>query len=224
MPKKILILSMITLLFLTGCSGLKPGLDTYTMPDKKETAKVNGEAKSAIERMAAKKHVKAELSDDFVSQYMDMASFDELKTRTIAGIKATQDTASMTEKEFQLWQDIINTKRLNQYTVNDLETKKSELYEILNGMAQEKNMELSGLAEKYGMTEQDLDRFINDQSEKYVDQKAHQNTKQLCRRITMQKQQLIMPKTMSRQKQRLLKMLRKNWIPQKPDSLIWKPL
>lgn len=170
MPKKILILSMITLLFLTGCSGLKPGLDTYTMPDKKETAKVNGEAKSAIERMAAKKHVKAELSDDFVSQYMDMSSFDELKTRTIAGIKATQDTASMTEEEFQLWQDIINTKRLNQYTVNDLETKKSELYEILNGMAQEKNMELSGLAEKYGMTEQDLDRFINDQSEKYVDQ------------------------------------------------------
>lgn len=164
------LLSMITLLFLTGCSGLKPGLDTYTMPDKKETAKVNGEAKSAIERMAAKKHVKAELSDDFVSQYMDMASFDELKTRTIAGIKATQDTASMTEEEFQLWQDIINTKRLNQYTVNDLETKKSELYEILNGMAQEKNMELSGLAEKYGMTEEDLDRFINDQSEKYVDQ------------------------------------------------------
>lgn len=170
MPKKILILSMITLLFLTGCAGLKPGLDTYTMPDKKETATVNGEAKSAVERMAAKKHVKAELSDDFVSQYMDMASFAELKARTIAGIKATQDTAAMTEEEFQLWQDIINTKRLNQYTVNDLETKKSELYEILNGMAQEKNMELSGLAEKYGMTEQDLDRFINDQSEKYVDQ------------------------------------------------------
>lgn len=170
MHKKIFILSMITLLFLTGCSGLKSGLDTYTMPDKKETAKVNGEAISAVERMAAKKHVKAELSDDFVSQYMDMASFAELKARTIAGIKATQDTAAMTEEEFQLWQDIINTKRLNQYTVNDLETKKSELYEILNEMAQDKNMELSGLAEKYGMTEQDLDRFINDQSEKYVDQ------------------------------------------------------
>ena len=175
MYKKIVILSMSAFLILTGCSGLKPGLDTYTMPDKKETATVNGEAKSAVERMAAQKHVKAELSDDFVSKYMDMKSFAELKARTVAGIKATQDTAAMTEQEFQLWQDIINTKRLNQYTVNDLDTKKSELYSILNGMAEEKNLELSELAEKYGMTEQDLDRFVVKQSEKYVEPESDVN-------------------------------------------------
>ncbi len=55
MPKKILILSMITLLFLTGCSGLKPGLDTYTMPDKKETVQLYMAniltAEEAVERL-----------------------------------------------------------------------------------------------------------------------------------------------------------------------------
>lgn len=170
MKGKLVLLLVMTTIALCGCSNLKPGLTRYTMPEETQTVPVDTEAKSAIERMAAEKHVAPELSDDFVSQYMDMASFNELKLRTAAGIKVTQDTAAMTEEEYQLWKDIIDTQELNQYTVDDLEKKEAELNKILEDMATEQGLSISSLAEKYGMTEDELNQFVNDQAEKYVEE------------------------------------------------------
>lgn len=170
MKRKLVLLLVMTTIALCGCSNLKPGLTRYTMPEETQTVPVDTEAKSAIERMAAEKHVAPELSDDFVSQYMDMASFNELKLRTAAGIKVTQDTAAMTEEEYQLWKDIIDTQELNQYTVDDLEKKEAELNKILEDMATEQGLSISSLAEKYGMTEDELNQFVNDQAEKYVEE------------------------------------------------------
>lgn len=170
MKRKLVLLLVMTTIALCGCSNLKPGLTRYTMPEETQTVPVDTEAKSAIERMAAEKHVAPELSDDFVSQYMDMASFNELKLRTAAGIKVTQDTAAMTEEEYQLWKDIIDTQELNQYTVDDLEKKEAELNKILEDMATEQGLSITSLAEKYGMTEDELNQFVNDQAEKYVEE------------------------------------------------------
>lgn len=170
MKGKLVLLLVMTTIALCGCSNLKPGLTRYTMPEETQTVPVDTEAKSAIERMAAEKHVAPELSDDFVSKYMDMASFNELKLRTAAGIKVTQDTAAMTEEEYQLWKDIIDTQELNQYTLDDLEKKEAELNKILEDMATEQGLSISSLAEKYGMTEDELNQFVNDQAEKYVEE------------------------------------------------------
>ena len=170
MKRKLVLLLVMTTIALCGCSNLKPGLTRYTMPEETQTVPVDTEAKSAIERMAAEKHEAPELSHDFVSQYMDMASFNELKLRTAAGIKVTQDTAAMTEEEYQLWKDIIDTQELNQYTVDDLEKKEAELNKILEDMATEQGLSISSLAEKYGMTEDELNQFVNDQAEKYVEE------------------------------------------------------
>lgn len=177
MKGKLVLLLVMTTIALCGCSNLKPGLTRYTMPEETQTVPVDTEAKSAIERMAAEKHVAPELSDDFVSQYMDMTSFNELKLRTAAGIKVTQDTAAMTEEEYQLWKDIIDTQELNQYTVDDLEKKEAELNKILEDMATEQGLSISSLAEKYGMTEDELNQFVNDQAEKYVEEDVEDTAK-----------------------------------------------
>lgn len=172
--KRLLVPMMIAAIFLTGCSELKPGLEEYSMPTQAETKVVDKEAKSAVERMAEKKHVKAELSDDFVSRYMDISTFDELKRRTEEGIRITQNTADMTESEFKLWEDIISSEQMDQYTVSDMEVKKEELNSIIKKMADEKQTSISGLAEKYGMTEDEMDQFLNKQAEKYVEKDIEQ--------------------------------------------------
>lgn len=176
MKKKPVIAFMMATMLLCGCSALKPGLTRYTMPEEKQTTTVDTEVKSAVERMAAEKHVAPKLTDDFVSKYMDMDSFNELKVRTAAGIAATQDTAAMTEEEYQLWKDIIATKELNQYTVDDLEKKTTELNKILGDLAESEGLSISELSEKYGMTEEELNQFVNEQAEKYVEEEVDSET------------------------------------------------
>lgn len=169
------VLFMILTVLLTGCSHLKPGVEDYTMPEK--TDAVQKEAESIIDRLAKQKHVAPELSDDFVSKYLDLNSFEELKRRTKAGIAATNATADMTEKEFRLWSDIIATKRLNQYTVDDLNAKKEELYHILSTMATEQQTSLEEMMDvDYGMKMEELNAFIQSQAEKYLhDKKTEDN-------------------------------------------------
>ncbi len=113
-----------------------------TMPEKKEVNTVTEEAKSAVERMAEQKHVKPKLSDEFISEYLNMDDFDELKRRTKAGIAITNDTADMTKEEFLLWMDIVRSKWFNQYTVTDLEEKKKEFDRIIQEMAEEAGMSI----------------------------------------------------------------------------------
>lgn len=141
MRKQIMSL-FITSILLTGCSRLDPGLDSYTLPEKNEVHTVTDEAKSAVERMAEQKHVKPELSDDFISQYLNMEDFDELKRRTKAGIAITNDTADMTKEEILLWTDIVRSKWFNQYTVTDLEVKKKEFDLIVQELAEEADMSI----------------------------------------------------------------------------------
>lgn len=151
----------------TGCGQLNTNMKEFSMPETTE-AKIEEEAKYSIERMAAEKHVKPELSDEFISQYLDMNSFEELKQRTKEEIHATQDMAKMTEQEFQLWKDIIDTEMLNQYTTDDLEGKKSELKNILESMAKAKNMELEEMMkESYHMNQEELDSFLEKQAAKF---------------------------------------------------------
>ena len=169
MKKMILILTMLmACTSVAGCSNMTT--PEYTMPEKNVSdEEVDAEIESMIDRLIAQEHAPAELSEDFLSSYLNMESFDELRARTIAGMKATQDTADLTESEFKLWQDIIESERLNQYTLDDLETKKAELYSILEGLAAEHKQDLeSFLKDNYGMDKEEADSFIEEQAEKYV--------------------------------------------------------
>lgn len=169
MRKQIMTLT-ITCILLTGCSKLDPELDSFTMPEKKEVNTVTEEAKSAVERMAEQKHVKPKLSDEFISEYLNMDDFDELKRRTKAGIAITNDTADMTKEEILLWMDIVRSKWFNQYTVTDLEEKKKEFDGIIQEMAEEADMSIREMmALDYGLGEDEAELFLERQAEKYVD-------------------------------------------------------
>lgn len=172
MRKQIMSL-FITSILLTGCSRLDPGLDSYTLPEKNEVHTVTDEAKSAVERMAEQKHVKPELSDDFISQYLNMEDFDELKRRTKAGIAITNDTADMTKEEILLWTDIVRSKWFNQYTVTDLEVKKKEFDLIVQELAEEADMSIKDMMKlDYGLGKEEEDLFLKKQAEKYIEQGA----------------------------------------------------
>lgn len=172
MRKQIMSL-FITSILLTGCSRLDRGLDSYTLPEKNEVHTVTDEAKSAVERMAEQKHVKPELSDDFISQYLNMEDFDELKRRTKAGIAITNDTADMTKEEILLWTDIVRSKWFNQYTVTDLEVKKKEFDLIVQELAEEADMSIKDMMKlDYGLGKEEADLFLKKQAEKYIEQGA----------------------------------------------------
>lgn len=176
MSKKQCITAAFICMFLSGCGQLNPNMTEFSMPETTE-AQIEQEVKNSIERMAAEKHVKPELSDEFISQYLDMNSFEELKQRTKEGIHATQDVAEMTEQEFQLWKDIIDTEMLNQYTTDDLEKKKFELKNILESMAKAKNMELEEMIKKsYHMNQDELDSFLEKQAAKFFAPDEKENT------------------------------------------------
>lgn len=169
MKRKIVtaLLSAMMLTFLTGCDALQPGLKKLAdTPDTEDTVTVM--AKNTVERLASQKHIPYSLSDDFIQRYLNMQSFDELKARTKAGIAATNSSADMTEAQYRLWQDIIATEQLNQYTVKDLEDKKIELNSIMDKMAADNNQSLEEFLEKYGMSLNDGDEFAQKQAEKYV--------------------------------------------------------
>lgn len=172
------------LLFLTGCSGFEGfGSGTKKISQKDIEASQKDEitvmAEDTVNKLAREKYIAPSLSSSFMQKYLDMDSFEELKTRTVAGIKATQNTADLTEKEFQLWKDIIKDKQMNQYTVSDLNKKKEELTDILNSMARENNESLLEFVnDNYGMSNEELKSFIEKQAQKYVQSDKDINNKQ----------------------------------------------
>lgn len=170
MIKRKAVLLFIMILFLTGCDTLKPGVESYTLPDETlcDTS-AESEAKRIVERLAEQEHVKPSLSDDFIQKYLDMDSFDELKQRTQSGIAAVNDTADMTESEFRLWKDIIDSKRLNMYTTEDLEAKKQEIQRVIESLANEKGQELQDFLKKsYRLAPDEAEAFISRQAEKFI--------------------------------------------------------
>ena len=114
-------------LMLTGCS-LKSGLPSYdTAGTQAEARDPDTVVKDTVQQLANENHVKPMLSDSFVSQYLDVASLDELKQRVKDGMAATQDKAGMTEQQISLWQEMMNEKSFPEYTTDDVNARITEL-------------------------------------------------------------------------------------------------
>lgn len=90
-----------------------------------------------------------------------------LEQRTIDGIAATQSKADMTEQEIQLWNQIIRNKQFTQYTSEDIQAKESELTGILDELAKEHQVSLGEYLNSYGMTQDDMEHFVEKQAGKY---------------------------------------------------------
>lgn len=170
MKKSLIISLMLISAFITGCDAIRPGVEDYTLPDEKlYSTTENAEAKRTVERLAEQEHIKPSLSDDFIQKHLNMESFDELKQRTKAGIAAVNDTADLTESEFQLWKDIIETERLNLYTTDDLEERTREIQTAIQNMASKKAVSLQDfLMQSYHMTPEEADAFMAKQAEKFA--------------------------------------------------------
>ena len=67
-----------------GCTAQEP-IKSYTLPNVSED-EITTEAESIVEKLAKEKHVAPQLTDDFVSSYLDMEDFAELKERAKEGI------------------------------------------------------------------------------------------------------------------------------------------
>ena len=175
MKKLISVLFLLTVsVFIAGCNAIQSGVPDLP-EDTQETSSddsVTRVAENIVKKLASQHHEPFSLSDDFIQKHLNMDSFEELKARTKAGIQATQDTADMTEAQFQLWQDITETEMLNQYTVADLEIKEKELTAILNQMAADAEMSMEGFMERYGMDQEQASVFIEKQAKKYVQKTA----------------------------------------------------
>lgn len=169
--KKIVILSVIApILSCTGCGAIQYGTDD--LPESSFTYQKNAEdtAKDIIKNKAQEKHESLELSDEFVSKYLDVDSFEELKKRTQEGIAATSNEAGMTKKEILLWQDLIKKKLAMQYTSPDYETKKDELENSLDQMAADHCMSREKFYKKYyDMTNTDTEAFVEKQAKKLTE-------------------------------------------------------
>lgn len=157
-----------------GCTAQEP-IKSYTLPNVSED-EITTEAESIVEKLAKEKHVAPQLTDDFVSSYLDMEDFAELKERAKEGIAITQEEADMTEKEILMWQEIIRNKQFTKYTVDDLNTKLDELNGILQAMAEEKGMGVEAFVQEYfGMDYEEATDFIKGQAEKYLHKEDAQN-------------------------------------------------
>ena len=127
-------------------------------------------AKDIVKSKAEEEHQEFELSDEFVSKYLDMDSFEELKKRTQEGIAATSNEAGMTKQEILLWRDLIKKKLAMQYTTDNYDQKKKELEDSLDQMAEEHQMNRKDFYEKYyDMTEEDTEAFVKKQAEKLTE-------------------------------------------------------
>lgn len=91
---------------LTACSMEPESPPAIVVPDQKS---VEQQMEKNVEAKAEEYHVAPELSDDFIQQYLDMDSFEELRERTLEGIWITQDQANMTKDEINLWEQVKNT-------------------------------------------------------------------------------------------------------------------
>ena len=151
-----------------GCGIQNTEPREYTMPEKEVSDDyVLTEAKELIEQIAEEKHVAPELSDGFVSKYLDMENFEELKARTREGIRITQDKAGMTEQETALWETMIENKRFSMCTVEDMQEKLDELNRILESLAEENHQTISEYVSEFGMDEQETTAFFQEQAAKY---------------------------------------------------------
>lgn len=123
MSKKIIVFVVLSTC-LTACSMEPASPPAIVVPDQKS---VEQQMEKNVEAKAEEYHVTPELSDDFIQQYLDMDSFEELRERTLEGIWITQDQANMTKDEINLWEQVSQAEGFTQYTSKDFEAKKQEL-------------------------------------------------------------------------------------------------
>ena len=156
--KKIYVLLLTgSIVSITGCSAIQYGTEDLPKPTYQKST-------------AEEEHQEFELSDEFVSKYLDMDSFEELKKRTQEGIAATSNEAGMTKQEILLWRDLIKKKLAMQYTTDNYDQKKKELEDSLDQMAEEHQMNRKDFYEKYyDMTEEDTEAFVKKQAEKLTE-------------------------------------------------------
>lgn len=133
MSKKIIVFVVLSTC-LTACSMEPASPPAIVVPDQKS---VEQQMEKNVEAKAEEYHVTPELSDDFIQQYLDMDSFEELRERTLEGIWITQDQANMTKDEINLWEQVSQAEGFTQYTSKDFEAKKQELNMILEDLAAE---------------------------------------------------------------------------------------
>ena len=167
--KKIYVLLLTgSIVSITGCSAIQYGTEDLPKPTYQKSTEDT--AKDIVKNKAKEEHQEFELSDEFVSKYLDMDSFEELKKRTQEGIAATSNESNMTKQEILLWRDMIKKKLAMQYTTDNYEQKKKELENSLDEMAEEHQMNRKDFYEKYyGMTEEDTEAFVKKQAEKLTE-------------------------------------------------------
>ena len=146
--KKIYVLLLTgSIVSITGCSAIQ--YSTEDLPKSTFQKSTEDTAKDIVKSKAEEEHQEFELSDEFVSKYLDMDSFEELKKRTQEGIAATSNEAGMTKQEILLWRDLIKKKLAMQYTTDNYDQKKKELEDSLDQMAEEHQMNRKDFYEKY---------------------------------------------------------------------------
>lgn len=96
-----------------------------------------------------------------------MNNLKELQQRTLAGIQITNAEADMTKEEISLWKEMIKNEKFTQYTMEDAETKKQELQEILDDLEKDCGVSMEEFLQQYGMTEESVSEFIEKQAQKY---------------------------------------------------------
>lgn len=162
----------VSLLVLTGCSSYDSSYFSPTTKDlPKSSKKYSKETVTRLARQNAQailRHYKPTLSSDYFSRYLDMKSFGELKARVLEGMKITQETAKMTEKQAKLWNDIIKSKSYTTYTVNDADKKYAELEKIIQQMAaNNKKSADEYIKQAYSMNHNEYTDFIKEQAKKF---------------------------------------------------------
>lgn len=155
---------------LTACSMEPESPPAIVVPDQKS---VEQQMEKNVEAKAEEYHVAPELSDDFIQQYLDMDSFEELRERTLEGIWITQDQANMTKDEINLWEQVSQAEGFMQYTSKDFEAKKQELNMILEDLAAEQQQTIEEYAESYHMSEEEIQQFMEQQAQKYISQEEN---------------------------------------------------
>ena len=135
---------------LTACSMEPASPPAIVVPDQKS---VEQQMEKNVEAKAEEYHVAPELSDDFIQQYLDMDSFEELRERTLEGISQAEG--------------------FTQYTSKDFEAKKQELNMILEDLAAEQQQTIEEYAESYHMSEEEIQQFMEQQAQKYISQEEN---------------------------------------------------
>lgn len=163
---------------LTACSMEPASPPAIVVPDQKS---VEQQMEKNVEAKAEEYHVAPELSDDFIQQYLDMDSFEELRERTLEGIWITQDQANMTKDEINLWEQVSQAEGFTQYTSKDFEAKKQELNMILEDLAAEQQQTIEEYAESYHMSEEEIQQFMEQQAQNIFHRKKMMpNPKNIC--------------------------------------------